>query len=132
MAIGIIYYLSIEDRIRDEKGNVVQRAVIARASGNLPAEWTYNPKAKPQKPFNSEDTEFDTSFSIIHPFRDAAKTIAEHYAQNGDASAPKVKYNTSINDAQKTLFENILAQEYDAVKKQENKGSIPPASYPLD
>ena len=78
MAIGIIYYLSIEDRIRDEKGNVVQRAVIARASGNLPAEWTYNPKAKPQKPFNSEDTEFDTSFSIIHPFRDVLLKLLQN------------------------------------------------------
>ncbi|MEK6809738.1 MAG: hypothetical protein AABY40_03620, partial [Nanoarchaeota archaeon] len=51
--------------------------------------------------------------SIVHPFRSVAKAIVKsHLRAKGDMDMPRMKYDPSVNDAQRILFENILDQEY--------------------
>lgn len=114
------YTLSIEDLAREE-GKVTKRAVYIAVDGNLLFDGLYNPNAKSKKPFNSQDHEFNTSFSIVHPFRKVAKRMVDHYFRNGVVEAPKLKYDSSVNDAQQRLFENILTQEYEKAKEGEQK-----------
>lgn len=103
------YTLSIEDRVGTGV-NCKERAVMARTSG-LKFEERYNPNAMSTKPFNSKNNEFDTPFSIVHPFREVAVSLAQRQVKTED-----MKYDISVNDAQRRLFENILTQEVDALR----------------
>ncbi len=119
----ITYTLSIEDHIRVE-GKLVKCAVTVRGNNGFTVEASYNPNAE-TKPFNSKDADFDTSFSIVHPFREVAKEVIQDYHDNDGVGVPKIRYDNSVNDdAQKNLFETLVAQEYDAVKKE--KSSVTP------
>src|SRR3989344_2164666 len=117
------YILSIEDRI-GTGANVTERAVVVEDANGFKTEEIYNPNQE-TGPFNSNGP-FNTSFSIVHPFRlTAVKTLASHcLAIRSITNQPEIKYHSSVNDAQKTLFGNILAQEYEKVKKRENEGYV--------
>ena len=109
------YKLFIENRVRDQEGKVTERAVIVDGSNGFKTEAIYNPN-KETGPFNSKGP-FDTSFSIVHPFREAAKEIAQHFMCVNNSIppgqieyAPQMKYDRLHQDQQK-LFGNILFQE---------------------
>ena len=107
------YALSIEDRVKTE-GRITERAVMA-GSVYFTCEKTYDPTAETS--FNYEGTEFATPSSIVHPFRSVAMAIAKNHDRTakGDMNMPRIKYDPSVNDAQKRLFETILGQEYEAL-----------------
>lgn len=111
------YKLSIDDKL-DPEGRIIQRNVMA-ASGALRYKEFCNPNEKSKKPFRYEGHKFDTSFSIVHPFRKIARCISLNDIFNGDSDdkKPVIKYEPSVNDAQIILFGNILAQEYEAAKE---------------
>ena len=109
------YTLYIEDKI-GTGANVTERAVLVK--GILSYEKLYNPNAESKKPFDYNRGEFDTSFSIVHPFREVARVITLYEViQRKDK--PIVNYDCSVNGAQRTLFENILDQEYDMAGKSQ-------------
>jgi hypothetical protein len=107
----LIYTLTIEDRV---EGRVVQVDI----NGSFQYKVTYNPK-KETGPFNP-DGPFDTSFSIVHPFRELANQIAQDHYTRGNLQSPQPQYNSSVNQEQRQLFENILAQEFGKVRKEKN------------
>ena len=121
--MNITYTLAIEDLVRKE-GKVTERAVRI-SSPSFTFEKRYNPNATSAKLFNSESDKFDTPFSICHPFRTVAQVVAEHYSRSGGSGLPKMKYDSGVNDAQQRLFGNILEQELDTKKKQEDLQEIP-------
>lgn len=110
----IKYTLSIEDRV-GTGANVTERAVIFRGYNDFTSEAPYNPNAQ-TKPFNSKDTEFDTSFSIVHSFIRVAKEVIQYHRKNGGVDVPTLKYDCSVEDAQKKLFGNLLKQFYQEKK----------------
>ncbi|HLD40004.1 MAG TPA: hypothetical protein VJB13_02585 [Candidatus Nanoarchaeia archaeon] len=115
------YKLSIEDRIGTGI-NVTERAITVKAEGiTFKRESMYNPNAKP-KPFNSDDSEFDTPFSIVHPFRELAEQVVNYHKSFQEKWELKINYDHTVNDAQQRLFENILRQESHKVK---NENPIP-------
>ena len=69
------YKLSIKERLQE--GHKLLYAVCVDAP-SLKYERLYDPNAK-AKAFNSEDSEFDTSFSIVHPFRNSCRSRAKSF-----------------------------------------------------
>lgn len=106
--IDLIYTLTIEDKV---EGRIVQMDV----NGSFQYKVTYDPK-KETGPFNP-DGPFDTSFSIVHPFRELARKVAQDHYTRGNQQAPQPQYS-SVNPEQRQLFENILGQEFDKVRKE--------------
>ena len=118
------YTLSIEDRV-GTGAHVTERAVKINGTTLTDKDsneiGVYNPNATPKEGFNPYDpTTFDTPFSIVHPFRDLAKLIAGEYVKG---PFPKLKYDISVNDAQRILFENILADEVKKAWERNNQSS---------
>src|SRR3989344_7963191 len=119
------YTLSIEDRVGT---GVYLRAVVVK-NPSFTFEEKYNPNSIGTNHFNSKGNEFETSFSIRHPFRSVAKVVVakvvvEHYLKDVGSGLPEMEYDrTSVNEAQRTLFRNILKQEYDAIQKTKENGS---------
>lgn len=109
------YTLSIEDRV-GRGVHCTQRAVMVNGI-YLCLDTVYNPNAQPQ-PFNSDDSTFDTPFSITHPFRKLANRISQVHLTKY-ANVPRMHYDASVNEAQQTLFENILLQEFGKIIKNE-------------
>ena len=101
------YTLSIEDRV-GMGVNCTERAVIVE--GGFRREATYNPNAA-TKPFKYEGP-FDTPFSIVHPMRQLALFL-------NPLNDPKIKYDSSVNETQQKLFNNIVAQELAKFPKRE-------------
>ena len=134
------YTLSIEDR---EGPDCTERAVVVVGTNNTSlyveskktvvsfnsidfiAEKVYNPNAE-GRPFNHERSEFDTSFSPVHALRDVALATARH-AMDYHHGRPVMKYDRSIHDAQRALFEKIIYQEYEALPKpkMEDQKNVP-------
>lgn len=104
------YTLSIEDKV-GRGAFATERAVMVK--GNLSYEGVYNPNAESKKTFNPEGKEFDTPFSIVHPFRVIARVIAVCDLNISSNDKPVISYDTSVNDAQRKLFETIFKQEYE-------------------
>mgnify|MGYP001574045094 CR=1 FL=1 len=101
------YTLSIEDRV-GRGVDCTERAVIVYGNDNgFREECTYNPTKKTE--LFDYDGPFDTSFSIVHPMRNLANEIA---VLARASSKPEMKYHSSVNDVQRTLFGNILVQEF--------------------
>ena len=117
--MAITYTLSIENRVGTGM-DVTERAVMVEGSDGFKTVSIYNPNANP-KPISSDDTVFDTPFSITHPLRDVAYSLVRYNILSENQDPPKVKYDFSVDDARQKLFENILAQEL--LKKQ-------PTTYP--
>ena len=125
-----MYTLSIEDKV-GTGANVTERLVAVEGNNGFKAEATYNPNKETAK-FVYEGP-FDTSFSIVHPFMDLAKKVANDHLAPGGVNMPKSKYDSSVNDAQQGLFENILTQEFQKVRdelpvtpQQRVYGALPP------
>ena len=118
----IKYTLSIEDKVGTGV-NVTERLVAVKGSNGFDYEKSYNPNAE-TKPFNSKDTEFDTSFTIVHSFNDVAQEVMQDYRENGGVGVPNLRCDYSINDAQKKLFGNILLQEYEIRMTAELMGAL--------
>ncbi|MEK6905547.1 MAG: hypothetical protein AABX24_04045 [Nanoarchaeota archaeon] len=115
------YKLSIKERLQE--GHKLLYAVCVDAP-SLKYERLYDPNAK-AKAFNSEDSEFDTSFSIVHPFRNvAAEVVRNHFISTRQSEMPRMEYvhdsvNNGFNEQRQRLFENILEQEYQRIKKED-------------
>lgn len=108
----IKYTLSIEDKV-GIGATCTERYVLVEGNNGFRAEASYNPNAE-TKPFNSKDTEFDTSFSIVHPFRKIASAMVWDYLARDVSSEGEnrsIKYDGSIKDAHRRLFENLVEQE---------------------
>ena len=115
------YKLSIKNRIPLE-GEKPLCAVCVNAP-SLKYERLYDPNAKP-KSLNYDSNEFDTSFSIVHPFRNvAAEVVRNHLISTCQSEMPRIEYvhdpfNNGFNEQRQKLFENILSQEYQKLREQ--------------
>ena len=105
------YKLSIED----EKNIRVVRV----EAPNFVCERRYDPHAEPA-PLDYDSNRFDTPFSIVHPFRHvAAEVVRDSFISTRQLERPEINYdNGSVNEQQRTLFENILSQEYQKLREQ--------------
>lgn len=117
------YKLSIRERLQE--GQEPLYAVCVDGPG-LKYERRYNPNAEP-KPLNYDSNEFDTPFSIVHPFRHvAAEVVRNHFISTRLSEMPRMEYlldpdsvKNGFNKERRILFENILTQEYERIKGQE-------------
>ncbi|MBI4147448.1 hypothetical protein HY494_02235 [Candidatus Woesearchaeota archaeon] len=105
------YKLSIED----EKNIRVVRVEAL----NLVCERRYGPNAEPAS-LDYDGNRFDTLFSIVHPFRHVAAEVVRDCFRSHQLGRPRpeMKYDYSVNEQQRTLFENILSQEYQKLREQ--------------
>ena len=103
--MNITYTLSIE------KVRGIPALVTIRGSNGFKYCESYDPNLVPGE-FRSEGP-FDTSFSVIHPFRSAAGIMVLNNQSADDSGClPHVGYDTtSVSEVQQRLFENILTQE---------------------
>ncbi len=117
------YKLSIRERLQE--GQKLLYAVCVDAS-SLKYERLYDPNTEP-KSLNYDSNEFDTPFSIVHPFRNvAAEVVRNHFISTSRSEMPRMEYifdpdsvKNGFNEQRKILFENILDQEYQRIKGQE-------------
>ena len=110
----ITYTLSIENKVGERTVDVTGDVT---GSDGFHCQATHNPDKVP-KPLNYNGP-FDTSFSIVHPFREVAKEITKY-----SEDKPQMKYHISVNNDQKALFENILEQEHRKVgEDRQNQAS---------
>jgi len=98
----VLFTLSIEDSLD-------KRTILLERNDILPsyASEIYDPNVATDA-FDPNGP-FDTSFSIVHPLRRLAVKLADDTRHH--ANIPVIKYDSSVNDYQRKLFENMLGQE---------------------